>query len=215
MPTVLLTGFEPFEADPINPSWEIARALDGRKIGDAHVVACQLPCVFARAPAMLAQALESTRPVLAICLGLAGGRDAISIERVAINLADARIPDNSGAQPLDEPVIAGGPNAYFAPLPVKAMAQALAQAGLPATVSHTAGTFLCNQVFYWLCHHIATQAPCLRGGFIHVPYSDEMAARHPGKPTLALTAMVQGVELAIRTALATRRDAAIAGGTLH
>src|SRR5690606_23240250 len=100
-----------------------------------------------------------------------------------------------------QPVIAGAPNAYFAPLPVKAMAQALVQAGLPGSVSHTAGTFVCNQVFYWLCHHIATQAPDLRGGFLHVPYSTALAGRHPDQPAMTHEALVQATELAIRAAL--------------
>lgn len=215
MATVLLTGFDPFESDPVNPSWEAARALDGRDIGDARIVARRLPCVFAEAPAALERALQETRPALAICLGLAGGRAGISVERVAINLIDARIPDNRGAQPVDEPVVADGPPAYFAPLPVKAIAQALGQAGLPAGVSHTAGTFVCNQVFYQLCHHVATRAPGLRGGFLHVPYSSDMAGQHPGQPAMPLDALVQGVELAVRTALATERDLSTAGGALH
>ena len=138
MPTVLLTGIEPFDGETINPSWEAARRLDGAVIGGA--TARQLPCVLSEVLDRLHGALEETRPDLVVCLGQASGRSDVSVERVAINLVDARIPDNAGRQPIDEPVIAGGPGAYFSTLPVKAIVRALRQGGVPASASLTAGT---------------------------------------------------------------------------
>jgi len=162
MPNVLLTGFEPFDQDPTNPSWEVARALDGWQpavaglAGDAFTVrAAQLPCVFGDAVVRLQAAIAQWQPVLVICLGLAGGRSEITPERVAINVDDARIPDNAGRQPVDTAVQLHGPVAYFSTLPIKAMVRSLRAEGIPASVSNTAGTFVCNHVFYALMHHLA------------------------------------------------------------
>ncbi len=215
MTTVLITGIEPFESDPTNPSWDIARALDGERIGEATVVARQLPCVFGLANRELVEAIEATRPSLVLALGLASGRGEISVERVAINVIDARIPDNAGNQPVDVPVVADGPAAYFSTLPIKAIVHALRAAGVPAAVSQSAGTYNCNHLFYGLMHHIATRAPQVRGGFIHVPATPELAARHPGRPSLPLDGQIAGIRVAVRTALATHSDLKLSGGALH
>lgn len=215
MTTVLITGIEPFESDPTNPSWEIARALDGERIDGATLVARQLPCVFGRANLELVAAIEATQPSLALALGLASGRSEISVERVAINVIDARIPDNAGHQPVDVPVVADGPAAYFSSLPIKAIVHALRAAGVPAAVSQSAGTYNCNHLFDGLMHHIATRAPRMRGGFIHVPTTPELAARHPGQPSLPLDTQTAGMRVAVRTALATQSDLTLSGGTLH
>lgn len=196
---LLLTAFEPFGGDLVNPSLLIARALDGQMIAGARVVAVELPCVFHRALSALDEALARTRPVLAMSLGLAAGREGLSIERVAINVDDARIPDNAGAQPVDEPIAPGGPAAWFSTLPIKAMAAELNAAGVPASVSQTAGTFVCNHVFYGLQQRLAGTG--VRSGFIHVPLLPEQAARYPGKPVLALEDQVRGVRLALQVAL--------------
>ncbi|WP_347333370.1 pyroglutamyl-peptidase I, partial [Ralstonia pseudosolanacearum] len=150
MTTVLITGIEPFESDPTNPSWDIARALDGERIDGATLVARQLPCVFGRANRELVAAIEATQPSLVLALGLASGRSELSVERVAINVIDARIPDNAGNQPVDVPVVADGPAAYFSSLPIKAIVHALRAAGVPAAVSQSAGTYNCNHLFYGL-----------------------------------------------------------------
>ncbi|AOE92521.1 pyroglutamyl-peptidase I [Ralstonia pseudosolanacearum] len=215
MTTVLITGIEPFESDPTNPSWDIARALDGERIDGATLVARQLPCVFGRANRELVAAIEATQPSLVLALGLASGRSELSVERVAINVIDARIPDNAGNQPVDVPVVADGPAAYFSSLPIKAIVHALRAAGVPAAVSQSAGTYNCNHLFYGLMHHIATRAPRMRGGFIHVPATPELAARHPGRPSLRLDAQIAGMRVAVRTALATQGDLRLSGGTLH
>lgn len=215
MQRILVTGIEPFDGETINPSWEAVRVLDGEEIDGHLVVARQLPCVIAEVGAVLTAAIEELDPVLVLCLGQAGGRADISIERVAINVVDARIPDNAGRQPVDEPVIAGGPAAYFSTLPIKALVRALRDAGIPASVSQTAGTYNCNAIFYALSHHIATRHPRLRGGFIHVPYLPSMATRHPGAPSLARETVTQAVRIMAATALAVASDIKAGGGAVH
>ncbi|GKT25795.1 pyroglutamyl-peptidase I [Acidovorax sp. SUPP3334] len=219
---VLVTGFEPFERDTVNPSWEVARALDGWQHGGATVQAERLPCVFGKAAQALDEALARWQPALVICLGLAGGRTEVSIERVAINLDDARIADNAGQQPVDTAVVPGAPAAYFSTLPIKAIVRDLRAEGLPAAVSNTAGTFVCNHLFYALMHRLAQQAggaaarqPPARGGFIHVPYLPEQAARVPGAPSVALDTQVQALRAVIRTALAVHQDVRETAGQLH
>ena len=216
-PTVLLTGFEPFGGESVNPSWEIAHALDGWAC-EGHVVrAVRLSCVFGRALQELDAALASHRPALVVCLGQAGGRAEISIERVAINVDDARIPDNLGLQPVDAAIHAEGPTAYFSTLPIKAVARDVRAAGVAAAVSNTAGTFVCNHVFYALMHRLAT-TPALahtRGGFVHVPYTPEQVAGRSDVPSMPLAAQVEGIRHALRSALRTRVDARETAGREH
>ncbi|SDP43779.1 pyroglutamyl-peptidase I Cysteine peptidase. MEROPS family C15 [Ralstonia sp. 25mfcol4.1] len=216
--TVLLTGFEPFEQEPINPSWEAVRALDGERVGDAVIVARQLPCVFGNAIDAMAQLVESLNPDVVIAVGQAGGRTEMSIERVAINVDDARIADNAGAQPIDNTIAPDGPAAYFSTLPIKAIVRDMRAAGVPAMVSQTAGTFVCNHVFYGLMHALAQRraaATVTRGGFIHIPYLPEQAARHPGAPSLALDTLIAGLRVAVATSLSTDADIREQGGQLH
>jgi len=214
MKTVLLTGFEPFNKEPINPAWETVRALDGWGEGDFHVVARQLPCVFGDANAAMAALMDELHPALVIAVGQAGGRVDLSVERVAINVDDAPIKDNAEQQLVDEPIVRGGPAAYFSTLPIKAIVAALRAAGLPASVSQTAGTFVCNHVFYGLMHAVAGRDD-VKAGFIHIPYLPEQAARHPGAASMSLEQMIEGIRVAIRTALGTDRDAVAAGGATH
>ena len=210
MPTVLLTGFEPFGGETINPSWEAVRRLDGMRIAGATIAARQLPCVFGAALAELDRQMDALRPDLVIAVGQAGGRPDITVERVAINVDDARIADNAGQQPIDQPVAADGPAAYFATLPIKAIVAGLREQGIPASVSQTAGTFVCNHVMYGLLHRGGA-----RGGFIHIPYLPEQAARHPGQPSMRLDDCVQALQTAVEIALIQREDARIAGGATH
>ena len=211
MRTVLLTGFEPFDQDTVNPSWEAVRLLDGTSHGDVRIVGRQLPCAFALAPARLHQLLEEFEPELVIAVGLGPGRADICIERVAININDARIPDNLGAQPIDTPVVPDGPTAYFSTLPIKAMVRALKEAGIASSVSHTAGTFVCNQVFYCLQHALAGSA--VRAGFIHVPALPEQAEQCGG-PSMALSIQTEGLRIALITALDTFHDVRESGGQI-
>jgi len=216
-PTLLLTGFEPFGGESVNPSWEIARALDGWSCEGLAVRAVQLPCTFGEALRTLDAAIAAHRPSLVVGLGQAGGRAEISFERVAINVDDARIPDNRGRQPIDAAVVASGPAAYFTSLPIKAMTRELRAAGIAAAVSNTAGTFVCNHVFYALMHRLAT-VPALaqaRGGFVHVPYTPEQVADRPGTPAMALELQVEGIRQALRSALLTRVDRRETAGREH
>ena len=215
--TVLLTGFEPFGGESVNPSWEIARALDGWVCEGRTVRAVRLPCAFGDALRTLDDALAAHRPELVVCLGQAGGRTEISIERAALNVDDARIPDNLGRQPIDTAVVPAGPSAYFSTLPIKALAHDLRRAGIPAAVSNTAGTFVCNHVFYALMHRLAT-VPALaqaRGGFVHVPYTPEQVVDRPGTPAMALELQVEGIRQTVRSALLTRVDVRETAGREH
>lgn len=213
-PCVLLTGFEPFGGEAVNPSWEVARALDGEWIAGARVVARQLPCCFGDAAAALREHIAELRPVGVLALGQAAGRLDFSIERVAINIDDARIADNAAAQPIDTPVEPEGPAAYFATWPIKAMVAGLRAAGLPASVSNSAGTFVCNHVFYALMHALRDQ-PAIRGGFMHLPLLPEQAARLGGQPSMPLATMVSGVREALRLGLAhTGNDLLLGDGRL-
>lgn len=211
--TVLLTGFDPFGGDSVNPSWEAVSRLHGESIAGRRIVAEQLPTTFDGAPKALRAALRRHRPELVLCIGQAGGRSALSLERVAINVIDARIADNAGAQPIDVPVTKRGPDACFTTLPIKAMLADLRAADIPAEISQTAGTFVCNQVFYALMRAIAGTPT--RGGFLHIPLLPEQAARHPGAPHIELDTIVAGLRIGIDTALRTRRDRRIGAGATH
>jgi pyroglutamyl-peptidase len=211
--SVLLTGFDPFGGDTINPSWEAVSRLHGETIADRRVIAAQLPTTFAGAPKALRAALRRHAPDLVLCVGQAGGRAALSLERVAINVNDARIPDNAGAQPVDTRVVKRGPAAYFTSLPIKAMHADLRAAGIPAEISQTAGTFVCNQAFYVLMHALAGSR--VRGGFLHIPYVPEQVEGSPGMPSLDLDTVVAGLRVCIETALRTRKDRRIAAGATH
>jgi pyroglutamyl-peptidase len=211
-PLVLVTGFEPFGGEHLNPSWMAVQALHGRRIGSHRIVGMQLPTVFGQSLDVLREGLTSLRPDLVVCTGQAGGRTALSLERIAINVNDARIPDNASAQPVDTPVVTGGPAAYFTTLPIKAMHKALTDAGIAAEVSQTAGTFVCNHAFYGLMHLLATlpELAHTRGGFIHVPWLPEQ-----GQPSMRLEEIVQGLRVAIDCALATATDIRVQAGALN
>jgi len=217
LPTVLLTGFEPFGGESTNSSWRVAQALHGEVIAGAQVVSLQLPCVFGASLAALKQALDQYSPHLVLALGQAGGRCDLTPERVAINVDDARIPDNAGTRPVDTAVVPGGPAAYFSTLPIKAMVAAMRAEGVPASVSQTAGTYVCNHVFYGLMHalHALQTRPGVRGGFMHVPLLPEQAARLPGQPSLELATQVAGVRVALSTALLRHDDLHATGGAEH
>ncbi|MDQ0211403.1 pyroglutamyl-peptidase I [Arthrobacter bambusae] len=214
---ILLTGFEPFGGDSNNPSW--AAVLEAQEIlrTEGHgVEALELPCVFGESATVLRDAVGRLHPELVVCVGLAGGRDRLSLERVAINCDDARIPDNAGNRPIDEPVVPEGPAAYFSTLPVKAALRALQIAGIRAEVSQTAGTYVCNHVFYALMHELAgTAAPGPRGGFIHVPYDEARIPQGSTAPGMATRDMGRGIAVVVRTALETPVDAKLSAGAIH
>ncbi len=211
-PHVLLTGFEPFDGEASNPSWDAVRALEGRTVAGHLIEVLCLPVVFGAALRPLRAALRR-RPALVLAVGQAGGRAAISIERLAINLDDARIADNAGAQPIDQPVIRGAPAAYFSRLPIKAMRAALKTEGIPAEISHSAGTFVCNHVFFALMHALRKR-PTARAGFVHIPYSPEQAARHPGAPCLPVALVSLALERLVESGLGDEQVGESAGA-LH
>lgn len=205
---VLLTGFAPFGGARGNESWEAVRlAAPLLRTAGLTVETLELPVEFGRAGELLAGAVREHRPSLAIAVGLAAGRTGITPERVAVNVRDARIPDNAGASPVDEPVAGEGPVGYFSGLPIKAMVAALAADGVPGSVSQTAGTYVCNDVFYALQHLLATDPELagIRGGFVHVPAAEVLDA-----PATA-RALVRMVEVALRTDI----DDRLAGGAEH
>jgi pyroglutamyl-peptidase len=216
---ILVTGFEPFGGQSLNPSWEVARALNGFALEGAQVVSVQLPCVFVQALPALQQALAQHRPDIVLALGQAEGRCDFSVERVAINVMDARIADNAGAQPIDVPVIAGGPAAYFSTLPIKALVAGLRAGGFPASVSQTAGTFVCNQVFYALQHALAGLG--VHSGFVHLPLLPEQAAhwKGPTLPSWPASLQIAAAQHALKVLVAHRQqglgDVALSGGTLN
>lgn len=214
LPVILMTGFEPFGGEAVNPSWEAVRRLDGEVVAGHRIRAVALPVVFGDSLRRLVAAIEAHAPRLVLCVGQAGGRSQLSLERVAINLDDARIPDNAGHQPVDRPIDPAGPTAHFARLPLKAMLAGLREAGIPAEVSQTAGTYVCNHVFYGLMQALQTR-PGVRGGFIHIPYAPEQAAGHPGAPSLPLDLVREALRLAAAIALRTDTDLALPAGAEH
>ena len=214
MRTVLITGFEPFGGETVNPSWEVVKQLDGAIIDDCRVVARQLPCVFGESLSVLNAAIDALQPSVVLAVGQAGGRVDVTVERVAINVDDARIPDNHGQQPVDVAIVEGGPAAWFSTLPIKAMVAALRESGIPASVSQTAGTFVCNHVMYGVLHKLADR-PEVKGGFIHIPYLPEQAAAHPGAPSMATQTVKQALEIAITVALRQEADIKVVGGATH
>ena len=190
MKKLLITGFDPFDGATVNPSWEAVKLLPDT-IGEYELHKLQIPTVFGLAPKTVLEAAEKLQPDVIISVGQAGTRPAVTPERIGINIRDARITDNAGISPKDEAIVPGGPDGLFSTLPVKAMIEAIREAGLPASISNTAGTFVCNDVLYSLLHHYAGTP--VRCGFIHVPWLPEQ-----GSPSLPLTDTAAALEAAIR-----------------
>lgn len=211
-PWLLLTGFEPFGGDESNPSWALVQRLDGQTLAGWTVRAICLPCSFAAAPQALVAALGK-RPAAVVSLGLAGSRSALSVERVAVNLVDARIADNDGGQPGDQAVVPGGPAAYFSRLPVKSMVHAARQVGVPAEVSLSAGSFVCNQIFYVLLHALRRR-PEVAAGFVHVPWAPELGRGSGTAATLPLDDQERGLRAMLACVVAGGPDRRDIGGTV-
>ncbi len=198
---ILVTGFTPFGGESINPAWLAVQALP-EKIGQHEIYKVEIPTEFAASRSTLTEQVNVFHPDAVICVGQAGGRNAMTVERVAINIMDTTLPDNSGFQPVDVPIVPNAPAAYFATLPIKQMVEAIRNAGVPVKVSNTAGTYVCNTLMYHLLHLAAEQYPTMLGGFIHVPYAEEQVKDKPnGTPfmtlaniTLALTKAIEAIE---------------------
>lgn len=214
--TILLTGFEPFAGHMLNSSWEVARALAGQRIGHEHVVVSELlPCAFDDSLQQLRQLISLHQPEIVVALGQAGGRTAFSLERVAINLKDAAIPDNAGQQPVDQPILEDGPSAYFSSLPIKAIVARLREHGIPAELSQSAGTYVCNSVFYGLMHAVNKLQYPVKAGFVHIPYLPEQATTKSGVPSMAEPIIVEGLRLALSVTLSAKQGLKLSGGTTH
>ncbi len=194
--TFLLTGFEPFGGERTNPSWEVASWLDGKEIGGATIHTLELPVNCKRAAKMITDAIARDKPAAVLGLGQAGGRTALSIERIAVNLADQRASREAGGGASAKPVVANGPDAYFARLPFGPMLQALGRAAIPAAMSLSAGIYVCNTIMYATLHALR-QRPQVPAGFIHLPYTTAQAARHDGAPSMSVDLMTAGVEIAL------------------
>ena len=193
---ILVTGFEPFGSDKINPAIEAVKKLPDT-IKGAKIIKLEIPTVFNKSAQVVHQAIVKEQPDYVLNVGQAGGRSALTPERVAININDGRIPDNDGYQPLGEPIQADGDTAYFTQLPIKAMAKAIRAAGLPAIVSNTAGTYVCNHIFYQVQYMRTKEFPKLKAGFIHIPFLPEQVITRPNQPSMALADIVKGLTAAI------------------
>jgi len=193
MMTILVTGFEPFGGEAINPSWEAVRRLNG-DTGDVRVERLLVPTTYADSIRTVTEVIDRLHPSTVLMVGQAGGRAELSIERVAVNCDDAQAPDSAGVLHEDAPIVSQGPTAYLATLPVKQIVAGLRSAGLPASVSNTAGLFVCNHLFYGVLHHIVTRNLDTQAGFVHVPFLPEQVVGKPGTPSMALETMVAGID---------------------
>jgi pyroglutamyl-peptidase len=191
MERILLTGFEPFHKSKLNPSQEIIRRISHRSLVAKEV----LPVTFGEASQKLISLINQHKPTVVISLGQAEGRKEITPERIAVNIDDARIPDNAGNSPKERAIVAGGPDAYFTTLPIKNLVEKLNENRIPASISLSAGTFVCNHIFYAMQHHCGGKA--IKSGFIHLPLMNEQASEFPGLPTMQIEEMIRGIELVL------------------
>lgn len=208
-----MTGFTPFGKETVNPSYEAIRDLPDT-LRNARILKYEIPTVFHKSISYLETLIKDLNPDIVICVGQAGGREGITLERVAINQDDALIPDNEGNQPIDTSIVPNGKNAYFSKLPIKAITHALNEARIPASVSNTAGTYVCNHLMYGLLHYIDTQHPQLKGGFVHVPYAQEQVVGRELLPSLPLKTLTEALTLVIKTTIETEYDLNVTGGAI-
>lgn len=211
---VLVTGFNPFGGEKVNPALEAVKRLPS-EIAGAEIRTLEIPTVFIKSGRVLESGIKELRPDVVICVGQAGGRSIIAVEKVAINLAEARIKDNEGNQPTDRKIKEDGENAYFTSLPAKAMVMNIRKNGIPANISYTAGTFVCNDIMYTLLYLIDRKYPGIRGGFIHVPFVPEQTVGKPdGTPSMSLEMIRDGLTYAIEAAVLNEKDIAGVMGTI-
>ena len=212
---ILVTGFDPFENERLNPAYEAVKLLPD-KIAGIDVIKKEIPTVFGKCAFEVEKAIEQHNPDFVLCVGQAGGRSCISIEKVAVNFAEARIADNEGNQPLDKSIIPDGPAAYFSSLPVKTMVENVRSHGIPCHLSYSAGTFVCNDVMYRLLHLLNTKYHHIKGGFIHVPYTLAQAVTKPDRtPSWDEKTIAKGLEYAIGAIVHKKEDSDIVLGTTH
>lgn len=212
---VLITGFDPFGGESVNPAFEAVKLLPDT-IAGAEIIKLEIPTVFSKSGPAVEAGIKEHQPDVVLNVGQAGGRSCVTVERVAINLAEARIPDNDGEQPMDEPLQADGAPAYFATIPVKAIVQNIRDHKLPCHLSYSAGTYVCNCVMYNVLHMTASKYPHIRAGFIHVPYAAEQVVDKPnGTPFMSLEQIAESLEYAIEATVNYTEDIKIAAGETH
>ena len=212
---ILVTGFDPFGGEKVNPALEAVKSLPS-VIHGAEIRWVEIPTVFYQSAEVLEAEIVRYQPDVVLCIGQAGGRASLTPERVAINQDDARIPDNQGNQPIDTPIRLDGQAAYFSTLPIKAMVQAIKEEGLPATVSNTAGTFVCNHLMYQALYLADKKFPNMRAGFMHIPYMTEQVINKPNTASMNLTDIVRGIEAAIGAIVEYKdKDLKRVGGATH
>lgn len=211
---ILVTGFDPFGGEPINPAIETVKRLPD-VIAGAEILKLEVPTVCHKSLQVIDEAIKKYDPDVILSIGQAGGRPDITVERVGINVDDCRIPDNEGNQKIDEPVYPDGPAAYFVTIPIKAMVQKIQSKGIPASISNTAGTFVCNHVTYGVCHLVATKYPGKRSGFIHIPYLPQQVTNKSNMPSMSQDLLVEGITAAIEAIVETKKDIKVTGGATH
>lgn len=215
MMKVLVTGFDPFGGETVNPAYEAVKMLPDQ-IAGAELVKLEIPTVFSKSVLAIENAIEQYDPDIVLNIGQAGGYSCVAMEQVAVNLAEARIPDNDGEQPMGEPLREDGENAYFSTLPIKAMVQNVRRHKIPCQISYSAGTYVCNCVMYNVLYLAAKKYPGIRAGFIHVPYVAEQAVEKPnGTPFMTLELIAKTLEYAIEAAVNTKKDISIEAGEIH
>lgn len=209
---VLLTGFDPFGGETVNPAYEAVKLV--KEVIQSHeIIKIEIPTVFGKSVQVIEKAIDKHQPDIVLAIGQAGGRMALAVERVGINVDDGRIPDNEGNQPIDEVIEPEGANAYFSNLPIKKMVEAIKAQHIPAVVSNSAGTYVCNHVLYGIMHLVNTKYKDIRGGFIHVPYLPEQVVAG-NTPSMSLEMIKRGIEIAIETAISNDTDEKLIGGSI-
>lgn len=211
---ILVTGFDPFGGEEVNPAIETVKRLPDT-ISGAKVIKLEIPTVCHQSLRVIDEAIARYDPDVVLSVGQAGGRPDITVERVGINVDDCRIPDNAGNQIVDEPIYADGPAAYFVTVPIKAMVQRIRERNIPASVSNTAGTFVCNHVTYGVCHLLAVKYPGKRSGFIHIPFLPQQAVDKKNMPSMSQDMMVEAITAAIEAVVDTEKDIKVTGGATH
>lgn len=213
MKKVLITGFDPFGGEKINPALEAVKKVSSN-ISGAEVIKIEIPTVFRKSLEKIEEAVIEHKPDIIICIGQAGGRFDVTPERVAINLDDARIKDNDENQPIDMPIFEDGKNAYFSSLPIKAIVEEIRSNGIPSSVSNTAGTFVCNHVMYGVLYMIDKKYPNIKGGFIHVPFIPSQVITKANTASMSLENITKALECAIKAAVENDNDVKHIGGTI-
>ena len=214
---ILVTGFDPFGGEKINPALETIKRLPDAVLG-AQIIKLEIPTVVGKSLAKIQEAVEKENPDVVLSIGQAGGRSEITVERVGINIDDCRIPDNEGNQPIDEPIVAGGPSAYFVTVPIKAIVEKIKANKIPASISNTAGTFICNHVCYGVAHLAAARTAAgkpMKSGFIHIPFLPEQVIGKPAlTPSMSLETIVSGITHALEAIVEHDSDIKVSGGKI-